>query len=177
MATDNWALRSLARLTHPAAFRRLQGKWVMCMGGPDVDVGLGQGGEHGGGYSFPGTHLVAHSSQHAAVVYLLDLADAPSPNCLAKPAQKRPSQVELRMPTETEQHRPLHGGCNTCTTLVWAHAGPSQQGPLGMLPSATAENSDMCLFQGWLPQSCPRESCWQHVSLHLCSHAANWEWL
>ena len=81
---------------------------VMRMGGPDVDVGLGKGGEHCSSYSFPGTHLVAHSSQHAAVIYLLNLANAPGSNRLAKPAQIFSSLNTLHILTETAQECLLH---------------------------------------------------------------------
>lgn len=57
---------------------------------PDIDVGLRKGREHGGSNAFPGCHLVSHSRQHAAVVNLLHLADAPCTNRLAKPAAIQP---------------------------------------------------------------------------------------
>ena len=68
------------------------------MGGPDVDVGFGKGGEHRGGNSLPGSHLVPHSSQHAAVINLLDLADAARSYGLAKPVHMcPPSQAILHL--------------------------------------------------------------------------------
>ena len=54
---------------------------------PDVDVGLGQGREHRGGDSLARGHLVPDRRQHAAVVYLLHLADAARLYCIRKPAE------------------------------------------------------------------------------------------
>jgi len=52
---------------------------------PDVDVGLGEGAEHGGRHPLLGGHLVAHRRQDAALVNLLHLADAAGSDGLTKP--------------------------------------------------------------------------------------------
>ena len=55
---------------------------------PDIDVGLGKCGEHCGGYTLSGRHLMPNSSQDAAVVDLFHLADATGLNSVQKPANK-----------------------------------------------------------------------------------------
>ncbi len=71
---------------------------------PDIDVSLGEGGEHGGSNTLPGCHLMAHSRQHAAVVDLLYFADAAGIDGFAKPAASNLPTSTLFVPSRVVQY-------------------------------------------------------------------------
>lgn len=62
---------------------------------PDVDVGLGEGGEHGGADALAGGHLLTDGRQDAAVLDGLYLADAARPDGVREPAPRGRSDINM----------------------------------------------------------------------------------